>query len=157
MHAMHAMRTLASSGDGVQVVAMLSALKARVAQWDIDGPDNIWIVKPGGKSRGRGIHCFNSLSKLRLQVRADSCQDGQTQQLVAQKYIESPLLAFSRKFDIRQWVLVTCWNPLTVWFYKDCYTRFCAEDYKPSNFDNIFCHLSNNSIAKKSCKFKSGA
>lgn len=91
-----------------------------------------------------------------MQVRADTCQGGQTQQLVAQKYIETPLLAMSRKFDIRQWVLVTCWKPLTVWFYNDCYMRFCAEDYKPSNFDNIFCHLSNNSIAKKSRKFESG-
>ena len=92
-----------------------------------------------------------------LQVRADTCQDGQAQQLVAQKYIETPLLAKGRKFDIRQWVLVTCWEPLTVWFYDACYLRFCAEDYKPSNFDNIFCHLSNNSIAKKSKKFESGA
>jgi Tubulin-tyrosine ligase family len=92
-----------------------------------------------------------------LQVRADTCQDGQAQQLVAQKYVETPLLAMGRKFDIRQWVLVTCWEPLTVWFYDVCYLRFCAEDYKPSNFDNIFCHLSNNSIAKKSKKFESGA
>lgn len=91
-----------------------------------------------------------------LQVRTDSCQDGQAQQLVAQKYLERPLLAFQRKFDLRQWVLVASWEPLTVWFYRDCYLRFCAEDYKPSNFDNIFCHLSNNSIAKKSRKFKTG-
>lgn len=54
----------------LQVVATLSALRARVPQWDIDGPDNIWIVKPGGKSRGRGIHCFNNLPKLRQQVRS---------------------------------------------------------------------------------------
>lgn len=92
-----------------------------------------------------------------LQVRTDSCQDGQAQQLVAQKYLERPLLAFQRKFDLRQWVLVSSWEPLTVWFYRRCYLRFCAEDYKPSNFDNIFCHLSNNSIAKKSQKFKTGA
>jgi hypothetical protein len=52
----------------VQVSAMLSGLRKRVTQWDIDGPDNIWIVKPGGKSRGRGIHCFNNLLKLRQQV-----------------------------------------------------------------------------------------
>jgi hypothetical protein len=92
-----------------------------------------------------------------MQVRTDTCLDGQAQQLVAQKYIEQPLLVRARKFDIRQWVLVTNWQPLTIWVYKECYFRFCAEDYKPANFDNIFCHLSNNSIAKKSKRFASGA
>eukprot|EP00892_Ulva_mutabilis_P008450 jgi/Ulvmu1/5978/UM026_0102.1 len=145
-----------SSELRAEVLEVLAELRQRVPQWELDGPDNIWILKPGGKSRGRGIHCFNNLAKLRHQVRTDSCQDGQAQQLVAQKYLERPLLAFQRKFDLRQWVLVSSWEPLTVWFYRDCYLRFCAEDYKPSNFDNIFCHLSNNSIAKKSRKFKSG-
>lgn len=50
------------------MVEVLAALRQRVPQWEVDGPDNIWILKPGGKSRGRGIHCFNNLAKLRHQV-----------------------------------------------------------------------------------------
>lgn len=50
------------------MLEVLAELRQRVPQWEVDGPDNIWILKPGGKSRGRGIHCFNNLAKLRHQV-----------------------------------------------------------------------------------------
>jgi hypothetical protein len=43
-----------------------------------------------------------------------------------------------------------------VWFYKGCYVRFCAEDYKQLDF-NEFSHLSNNSIAKYSADFETKA
>jgi len=50
-------------------------------------------------------------------------------QWIAQKYIENPLIIERRKFDIRQWVIATNFNPLTVWFYDECYIRFSAADY----------------------------
>ena len=61
-----------------------------------------------------------------------------------------------RKFDMRQWVLVTNSAPMTAWFYQDCYLRFCAEDYSLSDLTNVFSHLSNNCIARKSLHFESG-
>jgi tubulin monoglycylase TTLL3/8 len=54
----------------------------------------------------------------------------------------------NRKFDLRVWVLVTDWNPLTVWFFKKPYVRFPAHDYSTNDLDNNFAHLANNSIAK---------
>lgn len=53
---------------------------------------------------------------------------------VAMKYLEKPLLLLNRKFDIRQWVLVTHSNPLTIWYYDDCYLRFAS---KPFNLKEI--------------------
>lgn len=46
------------------------------------------------------------------------------------------------------WVLVTDWNPLTIWYFKKPYVRLPAHDYSVDDLDNKYAHLANNSIAK---------
>ena len=48
------------------------------------------------------------------------------------------------QFDIRAWVLVTSWNPLTVWMYEP-YIRICTEAHSldPKGLGNAFQHLCN--------------
>ena len=70
-------------------------------------------------------------------------------QKVVQKYIERPLLVNNRKFDIRQWVLVTSWEPLDAFVFETAYLKFCSCDYSLDEFSDVYRHLSNYSINKK--------
>ncbi|CAM9140398.1 unnamed protein product [Ectocarpus fasciculatus] len=157
-------RTVVPLGGAMlqEVEAVLEARKrafraamASRSQFDLNGDfcQNMWIVKPAAKSRGRGIECFTELDRLLSYT--ESKQPQAVSQWVVHKYIENPLIIARRKFDMRQWVLVTDWNPLTVWFYDRCYVRFGVEEYTTSgsNIGNNFVHLVNNSICKKSDNF----
>ena len=129
-----------------EITSTLNKIKPFLPEYNMEGYKNVWIVKPGGLSRGRGIHCIDQLNDILANIKI--C--GQT---VIQKYIENPLVIQNRKFDIRQWVLVTDLSPLTIWMFDTPYIRFSAEDYNIDDFKNIFSQLTNNSIAKHSEKF----
>merc|ERR1719473_600090 len=73
---------------------------------------------------------------------------------MAQKYIERPLLVEGKKFDIRQWVLVTSWYPVGIWFYQDCYLRFSFDDYDVTDARNKFAHLTNWSVSHHAKNFE---
>ena len=116
---------------------LLQLREAEGAQSRINGnfavAKNIWIVKPAAKSRGRGICSFTDLNKLLQYVEAGTTISAQNLWIV-QKYIENPLVIADRKFDIRQWVLVTDWNPLTIYIYQEFYARFSVEKYRYSQY-----------------------
>lgn len=72
---------------------------------------------------------------------------------ITQKYIESPLIIKSKKFDIRQWVVVTNWKPkLEIWFYVENYLRFTSDNYDPNKLSNKFSNLTNATINKENIK-----
>ncbi|XP_014487971.1 PREDICTED: tubulin glycylase 3A-like isoform X2 [Dinoponera quadriceps] len=94
---------------------VLRKMKRYWPQIDMDGVMNVWILKPGNKSRGRGIVLMNKLEDVMARINPTGKSDTR---YVVQKYIERPLLIHSTKFDIRQWFIVTCAQPLTLWMYR---------------------------------------
>lgn len=57
------------------------------------------------------------------------------------------------KFDLRIYVLVTSFEPWRIYIYQEGLVRFASEQYKDSEFENTFIHLTNYSINKKNEKF----
>jgi hypothetical protein len=126
-------------------------------QYHIDGKQNIWISKPGYNSRGVGIHIINSLKDV-----ISAGRKAQSHRIM-QKYIEWPFLLKypisnpqpgqkkyeKRKFDIRQWVLVTSYEPLWVYVFSSAYLRICGSEFSLYDISDNFRHISNYTVQKK--------
>ena len=75
-----------------------------------------------------GIYVFNNKSDILAHISGGKCES-----FIIQKYLENPLLIEGKKFDIRQFVLVTSLQPLKSYIYDDFYLRFSSVPYNASN------------------------
>jgi tubulin monoglycylase TTLL3/8 len=57
-----------------------------------------------------------------------------------------------RKFDLRQWVLVTSFEPLVIYSFSDFYLRICGSDFNLHDIGDSYKHLSNYTIQKTNQK-----
>jgi tubulin polyglutamylase TTLL5 len=103
---------------------------------------NIWICKPAASSQGKGIYITDDIHDI-----------DQDESCIVSRYIHNPLLINSHKFDLRLYVLVTSFEPLKIYIYKEGLTRFASEPYSSGHKFNAYSHLTNYSINKKNANF----
>ena len=101
---------------------------------------NIYIMKPSASSCGRGIKIVGK----RTQV---SKRHG----YIVSKYLSKPHLIRGYKYDLRVYVLVTSFEPLTTYMFKEGLVRLATVPYTTSknSLKQRFVHLTNYSVNKK--------
>lgn len=115
---------------------------------------SVWIMKPIGKCQGKGIFLFNKLAQIST-WKSDykwKPENPQAESYIAQRYIIDPLLIGGKKFDLRIYVLVLSYQPLTFYLYRTGFARFTSFRYS-SNVEDItnnYIHLTNVAIQKTS-------
>lgn len=67
---------------------------------------------------------------------------------IVQRYIERPLLIGGYKFDLRLYVFVPSYHPITIYVYREGLVRFGTDKFTLNDLRNPFKHLTNCSINK---------
>mmetsp|Transcript_26707 Transcript_26707/g.61475 ORF Transcript_26707/g.61475 Transcript_26707/m.61475 type:complete len:757 (-) Transcript_26707:44-2314(-) len=100
-------------------------------QLSIEGEENAWVVKDPCIQRGRGVTVAIGLRNILTEY--ERVIAGEHKVCVVQKYIERPLLVqrdgTSRKADLRAWVAVLDWNPLTIFALPQVYFRIATKPF----------------------------
>jgi len=111
-----------------------------------EGKNHIWIVKPHASSQGKGIYLLKDLTQL---------PSDENEINVVSRYIDNPLLIQGLKFDLRVYVLVTSFEPLRAYVYREGLTRFASSTYstEDEHLNDAYRHLTNYSINKKANNF----
>ena len=122
-------------------------------------PSSAWIMKPVGSSQGKGIFLVTKLSQLG-EWKADNRFTGEEldeeekpAEYIVQKYVENPYLVGGKKFDLRIYCLVTSFQPLRAWLYREAFARFTFQRYTMDDLSNTVVHLTNVAIQKKSSEY----
>ena len=112
---------------------------------------SMWIVKPAVSGRGIGISVVRTKEEVLQVVNNDRLN----QTFVVQEYLERPHILMKRKYDIRQFVLVTSLNPLIIYINSEYYLRFSALEYSKDDLSRREIHLTNMQVQKNAKEFHS--
>ena len=79
--------------------------------------NSIFILKPSASSRGRGIKLIHKGNANVISPK---------KKCIIQRYICDPYLINGKKFDLRLYVLVTSFDPLKAYIFKEGFVRFSS-------------------------------
>jgi len=101
---------------------------------------NMYIMKPAASSCGRGIKVIGK--KQQVKKRSG---------YIVSKYVSKPHLIRGFKYDLRVYVLVSSYEPLKIYLFKEGLVRLATVPYTTSNssLKQRFIHLTNYSVNKK--------
>ena len=102
---------------------------------------NMYILKPTSMSCGKGIKVIG---------KTDTIKNKKAGYLIS-KYISKPHLLRGYKYDLRIYIVVTCFEPLKAYFFQDGLVRLATMPYttNPKTLKKTFVHLTNYSINKR--------
>ena len=108
-----------------------------------------WILKISRYSHnGEGLMLLDAASALNIANEPQACPF--KNKVIAQRYIENPLLINNQKFDFRAYLVVASMDPLLL-LYHDGYVKFSLEQYNLTSMDPAV-HLTNTNVAKERVK-----
>ena len=107
--------------------------------------NDLWILKPGNLSSGRGIRIIWDREEARALAEASKTPSSgsKQKQYIAQRYIKNPLLLEGRKSEIRIYWLIASLDPLLVLIFKEGTVRLNSLPFKLDDFENQLVHVTN--------------
>lgn len=110
----------------------------------MEGFKHMYIMKPTASSCGRGIKVIGKKANV-----------GKRSGYLVSKYLSKPHLLRGYKYDLRIYVLVTCFDPLRVYLFEEGLVRMATQQYSTgkSTLAKRFVHLTNFSVNKKASNY----
>lgn len=104
----------------------------------------MYIMKPTASSCGRGIKVIGKKADVKK-------RSG----YLVSKYLSKPHLLRGFKYDLRIYVLVTCFDPLRIYLFEEGLVRMATQQYSTGKqtLAKRFVHLTNFSVNKKASNY----
>ena len=101
---------------------------------------DMYILKPTNSSCGRGIKVIGKKDPV-----------NKRSGYLVSKYLAKPHLLRGFKYDLRIYIVVTCYEPLKAYIFKEGLVRLATVPYTTSkgSLKKRFVHLTNYSVNKK--------